>query len=145
AEKEAYDQWRRTYQSNWRWAFDPIALRLTVQPGKLAADLSVMPLIFGTDYREFIELTQGVELKPDAGDPHGALLQAVMAIGPKSQLREQGSSLLSMLVPGAGVKPLSWLGESISIYMDNDPIWEKLAQLAPEKLENDPKVFQKLP
>ncbi|MDZ4818221.1 MAG: hypothetical protein SGJ20_04525 [Planctomycetota bacterium] len=141
----AYQRWRDTYQSNWRWAFDPIALRLTVKPEKLAADLSVMPLIWESDYREFIELTQGTELKPDAGDPHGALVQAILAIGPKSRLREQGSGLLTMMVPGAGLKPLSWLGESVSVYADDDPIWEKLAKADPEQLESDASLLQKLP
>ena len=40
AEADAYKWWRDNYQRNWRWAFDPIALRLTFEQKRLAADLT---------------------------------------------------------------------------------------------------------
>ncbi|HEY1784383.1 MAG TPA: hypothetical protein VGG30_02505, partial [Pirellulales bacterium] len=59
AEADAYNSWRDGYQSNWRWAFDPIALRLGVSDNRLAADLTVMPLIAGSEYNNFIAIARG--------------------------------------------------------------------------------------
>ena len=36
AEAESYEQWRRGYERNWRWAFDPIGLRISLGEKKLA-------------------------------------------------------------------------------------------------------------
>jgi hypothetical protein len=146
SEADAYDRWRNQYQSNWRWAFDPIALRLTVQDNKLAADLTVMPLIFGSDYNEFISITRGAEIKPIAGDPHNALVHFVMSLNTQSPMIRQGSNMLAGMAPGGKLDPLSWLGESIAIYADDDPIWEEIAKLDQDKWESEmSKQFHKLP
>src|SRR5690606_23365560 len=73
-EAEGYNRWRDQYQSNWRWAFDPIGLRVGATDTNFSADLTVMPLIAGTDYRQFIEVSRGASLKEDSGDRHGAFL-----------------------------------------------------------------------
>ncbi len=146
AEAEAYDQWRRGYQRNWRWAFDPIALRLSVSDEKLAADLSVMPLIWGSDYREMVAVTQGAEIKPGAGDPHDDVAHFVMSFNAKSPTVREASNFASTMAPGIGVEPLSWIGQSIAIYADDDPAWAELAKVAPEKWETDfPSLAAKLP
>ena len=54
AEADAYNQWRDNYQRNWRWAFDPIALRIGIDGAKLSADLTIMPLVANSEYNEFI-------------------------------------------------------------------------------------------
>ncbi len=64
AEAEAYKRWRDTYQQNWNWAFDPIALRITANDQKLAADLSIMPLIMNTEYRGLLGFAKGASIKP---------------------------------------------------------------------------------
>ena len=51
-EKTAYERWRDQYQRNWRWAFDPIGIRLHLDDQQMSVDMTVMPLIFGTDYRQ---------------------------------------------------------------------------------------------
>jgi hypothetical protein len=51
AEADAYRTWRNGYERNWTGVFDPIGLRLGIRKDKLSADLTVMPLIGGTDYR----------------------------------------------------------------------------------------------
>ncbi|MFI5460521.1 MAG: hypothetical protein ACHRXM_34335, partial [Isosphaerales bacterium] len=67
-EAQAYRAWRDGYQRNWRGTFDPIALRLAVRPpGRMAADLTVMPLIASSDYREFISLVATAKLGAHAG------------------------------------------------------------------------------
>ena len=63
AEADAYNWWRDGYQRNWRWAFDPIALRLTLRQDRLAGDLTVMPLIAGTEYREFLSISREGEVR----------------------------------------------------------------------------------
>jgi hypothetical protein len=134
SEADAYRWWRDNYQQNWRWAFDPIALRLTLKKERLAADLMVMPLIFGSEYREFVSLTQGVKFAPDAGDPHGALWHVILAINPKSPTFTSAENFLSIISHGV---TLGWLGSSVAAYNDDDPVWEELAKLPPEKLQKN--------
>ena len=157
-EQADYGRWRDGYQQNWRWGFDPIALRLTCGTGvqsvsidgqddratskdgqdghatpkdRLAADLSVMPLIWGSDYREMISLSDGASFAPDAGDPHDALLQVILAINKQSPLFRQAESFIAGQQQGATV---GWLGPSISLFVNDNPIWQELAKVPPEKL-----------
>lgn len=125
AEADAYALWRNRYQSNWRWAFDPIAIRLTVEERRLAADLSVMPLIWGSDYRRTVETSLGAKIKPRAGDPHDALLHVITAINTKSEAMRRSSSLLQTV---AKINPCDWLGESVALYIDDDPLWQELSK-----------------
>ncbi len=143
AEAEAYKWWRDGYQRNWRWAFDPIALRLTLRQDRLSADLTVMPLIWGTEYREFLSVSQGAQCAPDAGDPHDALLHFILAINPKSPMFAQADNFLSTMSKGV---TLGWLGSSVAIYADDDPVWQELAKIPREKLqESMPSQFGRLP
>src|SRR5207247_1109194 len=80
AEADAYNDWRNRYQQNWRWAFDPIGLRLGVQDRTLSADLTVMPLIARTEYSQFIAFSRGGTIAPRDGDRHKTLAQAILAI-----------------------------------------------------------------
>ncbi len=113
----------------WSRYFDPIAARLATAPARLAADLTVMPLQLGSDYREFSELTRGARIKPGAGDPHPqSLLHFVLAINHQSRsIKEFGG----MFSSHSGMKladPLGWLGFSIAVYLDDDPFWQDLAK-----------------
>ena len=130
AEADAYTRWRDQYQSNWRWAFDPIAVRLSVKDEQLAADLSVMPLIWGSDYRRLVETSLGAKIKPRAGDPHDALLHVVTAINVKSEAMRRSSNVLQTL---AKIDPLDWLGESGALYVDDDPLWQELNKRSDSK------------
>src|SRR5688572_2982341 len=58
SEREArlYRTWREGYEQAWSNFFDPIAASLSVTAEKTAVDLTVMPLIAGTDYAEMREL-----------------------------------------------------------------------------------------
>lgn len=136
SEAAAYGRWRQNYQMNWRNAFDPIAARFTVHPKLLGADLTVMPLIAGTDYREFIDLTTGVALQPQAGDRHeGALLHFVMALNMQSRSVQMAEGFLKQSLRSLNFSPLSWLGTSIALWIDDDPIWREIAA------EKDPQKF----
>ena len=47
------------YQTNLRWAFDPIALRLSISNDRLASDVTVMPLIAGSEYGQLLAVFAG--------------------------------------------------------------------------------------
>ncbi|HVX13246.1 MAG TPA: hypothetical protein VHC22_18830 [Pirellulales bacterium] len=124
-EAEAYERWRDVYQTNWRWAFDPIGLRLTVKAERLAADLTVMPLILGSDYRSLVEIARGAEIEQLDGDRHDAVAHFILALNRKSEQMQQGASLAAGMVR---VDLLDWLGDWVSVYVDDDPeFWQKLA------------------
>lgn len=140
SEAESYKIWRDNYQSNWRWAFDPIGLRLNLGNDKLAADLTVMPLIANSDYRWPVGLSRGAAIAADGADRHDSLLQFAMAINTQSELFKQlntmAASLTSLRAPGGpDIEPFSWLGESISLYIDEDPIWDEVAKLSAKDRE----------
>ncbi len=129
AEARAYAQFRDMYQANWSWAFDPIAIRFGVGPQRLALDLTVMPLILGSDYREMIEVTRGATIEPGAGDPHAeALAHFALAINRDSQMFQSANSFLSMQGGGQLMQPLGWLGQSAALYLDDDSFWAELVE-----------------
>ena len=93
-EKQLYERWRRGYQGNWSNFFDPIAVEFSVQEERLAADVTVMPLIDGSDYNELIGLSHGAELADDDGDPHPeALVHFVLALNTESEFMKQNLSV----------------------------------------------------
>lgn len=133
AESEAYTNWREGYQRNWRWAFDPIALRVTVADEKLAADLTVMPLIFGTEYRELVEVSRGASIAADGADRHAALAQMALAINVDSNTIKQYGNMAQSVVRA---NVLGWIGSSLSLYADPGEFWQKLAEQAtPEEAQ----------
>ncbi|MSR60076.1 MAG: hypothetical protein EXS05_20960 [Planctomycetaceae bacterium] len=135
SEADMYERWRQGYQRNWSQFFDPIAVSFTVREGLLAADMTVMPLIASSDYRKFVEIASGVELKPGTGDPHaGSLLHWALAVNTNSERMRWAGNLLE---GPTRVSLLGWLGESISFYADADPFWTDLqaALAAPESFK----------
>jgi len=128
-EATAYERWRDGYQANFSRFFDPIAVRFTVKPDRIAADVTVMPLIEASLYREPMQVTGDAKIAPGAGDPHdGALLHFVMALSSDSEpVREVGRMSLRM-APQLGASPLAWLGQSVAIYVDDDPFWKELSE-----------------
>ena len=49
---DAYQRWRDSYQQNWRQYFDPIAARFSISKGEVGADVTVMPLIENSAYKQ---------------------------------------------------------------------------------------------
>ena len=128
AEADAYRFWRERYERNWRWAFDPIGLRISLAADRVAGDLTVLPLIAGSEYRNILSVTQGAAIKPGAGDPHAALGQLVLAINRNSPRIQQANGMARMFAPNLTIDPLAWLGSSVSVYLDDDPLWAELAK-----------------
>jgi hypothetical protein len=138
-EAAAYERFRQAYQDNWRLYFDPIAVRFTVRPDRLGLDVTVLPLIAGTEYREFVDLTRGAEIAPRAGDPHPeALLHVAMAFDAGSATAKEFGGFASRMAPGLEANPLAWLGSSIAFYADEDPAWQDLLA----KQEEEPRLFE---
>lgn len=136
-EADAYNRWRDGYERNWAWGFDPIGLRITLNDRRLAADITVLPLIAGSDYRELIELSQGAKIAPGAGDPHNALGHWIMAINPRSRSLQQANNFFSSTMRGLKTEPLSWLGSSIAIYVDDGPFWKEMAEAPTDPRERE--------
>lgn len=127
SEAAAYERWRTGYERGWGRAFDPIAIRLRLDDRRREMDLSVMPLTIGSDYREWIEVTGSDEPDPGATAAHpGARLFFSMAIDPEhSRLREMGA-WTSEIIPGLKAEPLAWVGDSVSVFLDDEFFWKAL-------------------
>jgi hypothetical protein len=133
-ELAAYEFFRNRYQSNWRQFFDPIAIRFTVRPDRVGADVSVMPLIFGSDYNRFIELTRGKPIAPGAGDPHAeALAHFVMSLNPESEAMRFLNNFGRQLMPTVQIEPFAWTGAWFTVFADSDPFWQDLAKALREQ------------
>ncbi|MFO1478087.1 MAG: hypothetical protein U1F98_15730 [Verrucomicrobiota bacterium] len=127
SERTLYEQWRDNYQRNWRQVFDPIAIRFELASDRVRADLTVIPLILASDYGRILGFTTGASIAPGAGDPHtNALLQLVFAVNSQSQPVQDAGNFLGTMAPGLKANAFAWLGQSVSIYFDQDPLWEQL-------------------
>jgi hypothetical protein len=127
SEAALYRAWRDGYQANWSRFFDPIALSIAVAKERLAADLSVMPLIENTDYEELRTFVGKARLDPLDGDPHeGTIFHYAMALDPESPPVQDVGQVLSGVVAELA-DPMGWIGGSLSVYADADPFWDDLA------------------
>ncbi|WZO98759.1 hypothetical protein EP7_000347 [Isosphaeraceae bacterium EP7] len=131
-EAEAYGRWRDGYQANWRQSFDPIAVRFGLAEGKVSADLTVIPLIVGSDYRPFLQVIGKAEIPPLGADLHPeALVHLAMAFDVESEFIKRQEASVRTMLQGPGGLAFGWLGKSVSFYLDADPFWAELAK-APE-------------
>jgi len=128
AEADAYRRWRDSYQQNWSQFFDPIAVQISTGPEKLAVDITVLPLILATDYRELAGLTTGARLPPGAGDPHPeALAQFVMGFNRKSDNFAKTIARYEGFV-GQQFEIAGWIGDWVTLYVDEDPVWDEFVK-----------------
>jgi hypothetical protein len=131
SEATFYERWREGYERNWSTFFDPIAARLYASGEKLAVDLTVIPLIEFSDYRGVADISRGAKIGETSGDPHiGSLVHAVLALNTESMAVKQGATMAAGVI---NVDPLSWIGESVALYVDNDPLWGELAAIKDER------------
>jgi hypothetical protein len=126
-EAAAYGRWRDNYERNWRQYFDPIAMRFSISKNKLNAELTVMPLITGSRYNEFLGITTGAQIAAGAGDPHtNALARLAIAINTQSKTIQEAGNFVGNMAPGLKANFLAWLGQSITLYADDDDFWNDL-------------------
>lgn len=124
-EKQAYLFFRNRYQDRWAAFFDPIAARLVVKDERIEADVTILPLIGGSDYRQLIETTGDVRLTPEAGDPHPeTLAHWITALDMESRHMQQASNMAAIFAPALGLKAFGWVGEWASVYVDDSPFWK---------------------
>ncbi len=129
AEKNAYVRWRTGYERGWSQVFDPIALRISLDDDVYAADLTVLPLTVGSDYRELMafagksELSEAARTRPPTSQMH--LAMALDSSGPGF---DEFNRELSPMLPSLRIKPLSWVGDSISIDLHQSLFWEALSK-----------------
>ena len=139
-EKSAYRNWRRGYQSNWSNAFDPIAAKLQVSEGKLAFDLTVLPLIDNSGYDEMIGLSEGAELNPKRNSRHGkSLAWMALALNTESATLKQWANMGSSF---ANVNFMDWIGDAAIVYVDEDPFWIEMEKEV-KTTEQQEAFFQK--
>lgn len=132
-ERNQYNRFRNSYQSRWQNYFDPIGAAILLESDAIDIDMSVRPLIAGSQYRQWMQIGGKNVLQSDDGDSHpAAILQAVLAVDSDSYpIRLAGGFVRPMGGPEwLNTNPLSWLGRWITIYADEDSFWEELAGIA---------------
>ncbi|QQL44845.1 hypothetical protein [Sulfuriroseicoccus oceanibius] len=124
-EADAYADWKSGYERGWRNVFDPIAVSFDLADDSRVVDLSVLPLIAQSKYDDFVEITRGARLSQRARSPHAdAVMFASMAVNTEGgRFREFDQTLIDVL-PSLKVNPLSWVGDSVTVFADKSPFWE---------------------
>lgn len=129
-EKRAYERWRIGYESGWAQVFDPIALQIKLTKETVDLDLTVLPLTTGTDYDDILNLAGSAKLTTMARTtPDNSLLHLAMAIDRKSELFKEFDQELPGLIPGLKINPLAWVGESVSLTLEDDFFWKALRRV----------------
>jgi hypothetical protein len=145
AEAEAYRWFADRYQRSWREFFDPIAVRVFASKDRISLDVTVMPLIATSEYRELIAASTGVSMEPVDGDPHQeTLFRFGMSLNAESEPMKKLSGWSVTLVPGLSANPLAWFGRYVELFGDKDPFWQDLAA-APDAEKFFEKNFPRLP
>jgi len=136
-EQAAYQRWRRGYESGWARVFDPIAIRLELEEGLRGLDLTVLPLTIDSDYRQWLDVAGEATLTPMARHPHPeSRLFVSFAIDSGSEsFREFDAELIGML-PALKIKPLSWVGQSLTVFLDDGFFWKAMSQSGEIGMEN---------
>ena len=125
SEAAAYNRWRDGYESGWRRVFDPIAIRLKMDGPKRELDLSVMPLTVDSSYRTWLEFTG--RQKPDKGAQaahEGAKVFFSLAVDHESELFKKAGVELLEVIPSLKANALGWVGDSVSVYLDDAFFWK---------------------
>ncbi|HEX6885192.1 MAG TPA: hypothetical protein VF530_17590, partial [Planctomycetota bacterium] len=126
-EAQLYRTWKQGYEQAWSNFFDPIGARLALEGRTLALDLTVMPLILGTEYASLREMTAGPGLAPGSGDPHPeAIVHFTMALDPEWEPLKSMGATLGGAGEKLGVDLLAWLGGWLAVYVDEGEFWDEL-------------------
>ena len=132
AEADAYRQWRDRYQQNWQWAFDPIALRLTVRrnlagPVDHATDL-------GHRVSGLISVSQGAAIPPGRRSTRRF---GACHLGDQHEVGDVAAA--KQFCPGHdrrhAIRSSELAGELGSLYLDDGPFWDELAKVETDQRE----------
>lgn len=125
AEANAYNRWRDGYESGWRRVFDPIAIRLKMDGPKRELDLSVMPLTVDSSYRSWIQVTGRKKPEQGAQAAHAdAKAFFSFAVDHESELFQRAGVQLLEIMPSLKANALGWVGDSVSVYLDDAFFWK---------------------
>jgi len=140
-ERRLYEQWRRGYENYWTGSFDPIAIRFGLENNQIGADVTVMPLIAATRYKTYVDIARGMSIKAHSGDRHaGTLANLSLAFNTDSSTVQGWGLMTNALAPGLRANPFSWIGDSVSLYVDDDPMWKQFASAQDPDIEDFPQL-----
>lgn len=124
-EKAAYERWREGYENGWARFFDPIAIQFRLGKDRQDLDLTVLPLRVDSDYEEIIRLAGSSVLSKGASHvPGESVFHFAMAVDKKSETFKKANVGLLEFLPDLNVNPLGWMGDSVSVTLGNDLVWE---------------------
>jgi hypothetical protein len=142
SERAAYDRFARTYETYWSRYIDPAALRVHLggpNAAAITADIRVVPLIEGTDYREILELAGQARVLAPPPRSDGA--RVAVGIGPNAGLRRELSALTSGML-GPHAFKIDFLGDWAMVGVADRTrladIAEKLRAPIPQAPEGEP-------
>lgn len=128
-ERNQYRRFQESYQRQWRTFFDPIAISLLLKPTVLDVDMTIRPLIAASEYRQFMDIGGKNAIGPGDGDPHTqSLLQLILAVDADSEPLRQAGNFAQQMMMNPQINALGWLGRWITVYADEDPFWNELAE-----------------
>ncbi len=142
AEVSLYENWRRRYQSRWQNVFDPIAIEIEFKQHAISADLSVIPLILGTDYRWIQNTIGNVRLKNEFMPDYP---EAIVTTATALDTNSQSFNFLRGLMGNSNIDLFSWIDGAAIGFIDYDEAWfERQSQVSPWILNYDHRL-QDLP
>ena len=125
-EQAGYETWRRGYESGWNQAFDPIAMRVRMDPQVVAADLTVLPLIANSDYSQMVDVSAGAKLDSRRNSRHPeAIAWLALALNTESDTLKMLGNFAVMFTR---VNFLDWLGDAAVVFVDEDPLWVEMLE-----------------
>jgi len=128
-EAKAYSWYRDQYQKNWRSYFDPIAIQLKRSEGLTTIALTVLPLIIASEYHPLMVAAGAEKIKDGQADPHiQAIGQFVLALDHQSRPVKEAGRFMSGFISSLTGEALNWLGDWLTVYVDNSPFWDELLQ-----------------
>ena len=130
SEKVSYVRFRDRYQNRWRNFFDPIGGTFSIKDNKLAADISILPLIEGSEYNDLRQVAGNIHFDNQASNPNDkSLLSAIVSVDMKTQQMRRMGNFLSRTAPNIGTNALGWIGKWASVQLEDGPFWKDLAKV----------------
>lgn len=126
-EADAYSQWRRGYEEGWRNVFDPIGFSFSIDDKTRELDLTVMPLTVNSGYDDLIDVVGDSVISRRARiveDEH--VFMASVAVDKDGEALSGLNKSLTGMMPSIKMGPLSWLGDSVSVFVEKDEMWKML-------------------
>ncbi|MBI4604015.1 MAG: hypothetical protein HY721_18825 [Planctomycetes bacterium] len=122
-ERQAYERFRDGYQNYWSRYFDPIGVQVSLGKTK-RFETAILPLIEMSEYRQMADLFGGKEGQkgPLAEQGPGTSLLLSAHLNRESGLFRQAEGFAqAMLLPGSQQAALGWVGDRVSLFLEDAP------------------------